>query len=44
MRRILSDEMFAAKLSRNAVKVAEDFSAERVCAEWERYLKEVAEG
>lgn len=42
MREILSDGQLAEKLSRNAAKVSEDFSAKTVCALWEDYLVGVA--
>lgn len=42
MRELLTDAAFAQKLSRNATKVAEDYSAKKVCALWEDYLTDIA--
>lgn len=41
MRKILSDETFARKLSENAVKLADELAPEKVAGEWENYLFEI---
>ncbi|MDE7268395.1 MAG: glycosyltransferase, partial [Lachnospiraceae bacterium] len=41
MRKILSDEAFAQKLSENAVKLADELAPEKVDREWENYLFEI---
>ena len=42
MREVLSDAQLAERLSKNAAKVSEDFSAKTVCALWNDYLMGVA--
>lgn len=39
---LIQNRVLAEKLGRNGRKVTEDFAAEKVSAEWEAYLKEVA--
>ena len=42
MTRMMEDKEFAQKVSKNAANVSVDFSAERVCVQWEEYLTEMA--
>lgn len=39
--KILDDEEFAQKLSMNAEKIADDYSAEKICARWIKYMEKI---
>ncbi|MDY6367319.1 MAG: glycosyltransferase [Clostridia bacterium] len=41
IKRVLADKSFAEKLSLNAGKIKEEFSAENIYAEWEKYFSEI---
>jgi glycosyltransferase involved in cell wall biosynthesis len=43
MRRILSDETFAATLGSNARKIQETLAPEKIYGEWESFIKKIAE-
>ena len=42
LRQVLEDSSFAEKLGANAVRTIEGFTADKVCADWERYLRQIA--
>lgn len=44
MRKILSDEAFAATLGRNARKLQETLAPEKVYGEWEAFVRQICEG
>lgn len=41
MRRLLSDDELARKISENALKLADELDPKKVCGEWMRYLFEI---